>query len=175
VEKMKIKFKVEKKDFEVIKKIFEYYIKQRYYPTSSPSYFEGDFGAEGKITPDWVSISLCTGNYWQCYINNHWQCEAYVEYNGSRAGLHALTPFRFYKKFVNAWVTENDLNIILRNKKQMKWLTLTVVDYKTTFPQLKWHERLEKLAEEPEKAIILTWDNIPLRVINYKNVYKKGE
>jgi hypothetical protein len=166
---MKIKFKVSKNNFKIVRKIFEDYIKSRYYPTSDPSKYEGDFGAEGRITQDWISINLCTGNYWQLFKENN---EYFVEYEGSRAGLKALTPFRFYKKFINAWVDENDLNIILRNKKQMKWLTLTVVDYKTTFPQLKWHERVERLVEEPEKAIILTWDNIPLRVINYKNVYR---
>jgi hypothetical protein len=166
---MEIKFKVNEKDYKTIKKIFEDYIKQRYYPTSSPSYFEGDFGANGTIEEVFVDISLCTGNCWQIWKEND---NYYVYYEGSRAGFRALTPFVFHKKFVNAWVDENDLNINLRNKKQMKWLTLTVVDYKTTFPQLKWHERVEKLAEEPEKAIILTWDNIPLRVINYKNVYK---
>jgi hypothetical protein len=169
---MEIKFIFNEKDYKTIKKIFEDYIKQRYYPTSNPQVYDGDFGAEGKITPDWISINLCTGNYWQVFQEND---EYYVYYEGSRAGLRALTPFVFHKKFLNAWVDENDLNIIIKGKGNTKTLTLTVVGFKTSFPELKWHQRLERLAEEPEKAIILTWDNIPLRVIDYKNVYKKGE
>jgi hypothetical protein len=166
---MKIKFKVSKNNFKIVRKIFEEYIKERYYQTSTPELYTGDFGANGRITQDCITINLCTGNYWQVFQEND---EYFVYYEGSRAGLRALTPFTFHKKFLNAWVTENDLNIIIKNKKQTKTLTLTVVGFKTSFPELKWHERVEKLAEEPEKAIILTWDNIPLRVIDYKNVYK---
>jgi hypothetical protein len=176
---MKIKFKVEKKDFKILRKIFEDYVKSRYHPTSSTELYTGDFGANGRITRDCITINLCTGNTWRCYINNipnAFEINGYfVEYEGSRAGLHALTPFRFYKKFIDAWVTENDLNIIIRDRKQTKTLTLTVVGFKTSFPELKWSEKVEKLAEQPEKAVVLTWENIPLRVINYKNVYKKGE
>jgi hypothetical protein len=170
---MQIKFKVSKEDYKTIKKIFKNYIKQRYYPTSNCEFYKGDFGANGRITEDCITINLCTGNYWQCYEDNG---EYFVYYEGSRAGLRALTPFTFHKKFINAWVDENDLNIIIRkSKEETKTLTLTVVGFKTSFSSLKWHQRLERLAEEPEKAIILTWDNIPLRVFEYKNVYKDEE
>jgi len=159
---MRIKFEVSEKDYKIIRQIFENYIKSTYY-TTDLSYWDGGFNAHGILENDYINVSLCTGNTWEIYKNGN---KYYVEYSGSRAGLRALTPF----SAKDSWVSENALNIIINDEG--KWISLKVVEVKTSNPKLKWSERLERLVEDSKKAVVMTWDNVPLRITKYKNVYK---
>jgi hypothetical protein len=93
-------------------------------------------------------------------------------YEGTRAGLIRLQPFKPWMEWVGMYAEGGELAV--RIKGEWKLFTLRLVEYKTTTPkrwQVSWYEQIERLTEKPGYAVIMTGPFSPRRVVKYRDVY----
>jgi hypothetical protein len=126
-----------------------------------------NWGGELIKEGDEIQLILTTGNKW---ILNKRRGE--LAYEGSRAGFQKLTPFKNVRIISEGLLvyTSFDEHGVIKS-----WDKLYVLKYQTTYPTLKWNERIEQLLDMPEFGVIYDHNNIPLRIAPYKNVYPKKE
>jgi hypothetical protein len=125
---------------------------------------EQPWGGELKKEGDEITLILTTGNKW---VLNKRLGE--LTYEGSRHGFVKLTPFK------NVRITKEGLLVYTSFDEHgvvEGWDQLYVLSYETSYPSLKWYERIEQLLQMPEFGVIFDHNGIPLRVAPYKNVYK---
>jgi len=137
------------------------YQTKRYYGAYAPPFVRA--GTLDGVPRGTVELVLSTYNTWGVCLS-----PPTLWYSGSRAGFHALTPFR--SSPLHLEVEEGDL--VIYDEQELKTYILQPNIIHSTHPALRWWERVEELHEQPGRAVVYSPYGHAERVIPYKNVYR---
>ncbi|MBO3801788.1 MAG: hypothetical protein JTT12_05670 [Candidatus Brockarchaeota archaeon] len=114
-----------------------------------------------------LTYTTCCGNIWDVRKDKG---AIFFSYEGTRAGFLRATPFAPEMEIDP--LSDNYIDIIFDDKG----FIFELFEYETSTPP-EWKvtpiETIEKVAEEPNKAVILRFGH-PRKIVEYKNVYQKG-
>lgn len=191
---MNVRFEIQPYEFITPRTLFRIMVKdlERHWRTVE----EMPFGAYFEKMRGRAVYETCCGNIWAVELRRG---KLYLEYNGSRLGFYARTPWNDVLLDVDGW--EGRLNIFVNekiltrhrvvigtttyldisSKTYCKVATSRVVKYKTSTPRewgVTWYELIIPLEEDRSKAVIVNpfaggnpHHFMVRRVVPYKNVY----